>query len=577
MSYTVADLIVDTVEAAGVKRVYGIPGDSLNGFTDVLRDHDSVTWQHVRHEEAAAFATSAEAAMTGQLAVCAGSCGPGNLHLVNGLYDAHRSRVPVLAIAAQIPGSLVGTNYFQETHPEGIFSECSSYCETINTVDQLPYVLDIAIRTAVEQSGVSVLVIPGELFLATIDRPDKVSRIRAADTMIRPRQESIRLAAARLNESMSVTILAGAGVQGAHDELIALADKLKAPIVHALRGKEFVEYDNPFDVGLTGLIGFSSGYRAIEHCDTLFMVGTDFPYQQFLPSDAHTIQLDIRGSQIGRRTRVDTALVGSAADTLPLITQLIDSGRDDGHLEKSVKHYKRNRKELDELASPSDAGDPIHPQYLTKLISDAASDDAVFIPDVGSPAVWAARYVTMNGKRRMIGSFSHGSMANALPQGIGVASACPGRQVIALSGDGGLAMLFGELLTLMQQKLPVKVVVYNNSSLNFVELEMKAAGFVNFGTELQNPDFAAVAEAIGMRGWRVTESDALPGTVDEFLAHDGPALLDVVTTRQELSIPPTITAAQAKGFALYALRTVMSGKGDELLDLAETNLFKRLF
>ncbi|MBM7368330.1 ubiquinone-dependent pyruvate dehydrogenase [Gordonia hydrophobica] len=577
MSYTVADLIVETIAAAGAERIYGIPGDSLNGFTDVLRTSDSLSWVHVRHEEGAAFAASGEAAITGGLAVCAGSCGPGNLHLINGLYDAHRSRVPVLAIAAQIPAANVGTGYFQETHPEQIFAECSAYCETVNTVEQLPHLIDIAIRTAVEQRDVAVLVIPGELFLAKIERPDRVSRIRAAATVSHPATEPLRLAAVRLNESQRVTILAGAGAAGTHAELLALAEALQAPIVHALRGKEHIEYDNPYDVGMTGLLGFSSGYRAIEHCDTLLMVGTDFPYPQFLPSKAYTIQLDVRGSQIGRRCRVDLPLVGSAADTLPLLTALIGPDRDREHLTTARDHYARTRAGLDDLATPSDAGDPIHPQYLTKLLSDAAADDAVFVPDVGSPVVWAARYLRMNGRRRLIGSFSHGSMANAVSQAVGASAVDRRRQVVAMAGDGGLAMLLGELLTLVQNELPVKVVVYDNSSLNFVELEMKAAGFVTFGTDLTNPDFAALAESVGIWGRRITESADLPAAVDDFLAHDGPALLDVTTARQELSIPPAISIAQAKGFALYALRTVMSGRGDELVDLAETNLFKRLF
>ncbi|WP_347955830.1 ubiquinone-dependent pyruvate dehydrogenase [Gordonia aichiensis] len=577
MSYTVADLIVDTIAAAGVERIYGIPGDSLNGFTDALRTAPSLRWTHVRHEEGAAFAASGEAAITGHLAVCAGSCGPGNLHLINGLYDAHRSRVPVLAIAAQIPASEVGTTYFQETRPEQIFAECSSFCETVTTVAQLPRLLNIAIRTAVEDSGVSVLVIPGELFLTKIDKPDRVARIRPAAPVIRPSDEGLHLAALRLNESNRVTILAGAGVAGAHTELLALAEALQAPIVHALRGKEFVEYDNPYDVGMTGLLGFSSGYMAIERCDTLLLLGTDFPYPQFYPSKAYTIQLDVRGRQIGRRGRVDLPLVGRVSDTLPLLTAMIDKNRDGEHLRTSRAHYARTRAGLDELAGPSADGDPIHPQYLTRLLSEGADDDAVFVPDVGSPVVWAARYLEMNGRRRLIGSFNHGSMANALSQSVGVSATAPHRQVIALAGDGGLAMLLGELLTLVQNRLPVKVVVYNNSSLNFVELEMKAAGFVTFGTDLDNPDFAALAQSVGIWGRRVTESSALPAAVADFLAHDGPALLDVTTARQELSIPPTISAAQAKGFALYALRTVMSGRGDELVDLAETNLLKRLF
>jgi len=575
MAYTVSDLILDTVHAAGVHRVYGIPGDSLNGFTDALRTSDDVSWQHVRHEEAAAFAAAGEAGLTGELAVCAGSCGPGNLHLVNGLYDAHRSRVPVLAIAAHIPGSEIGTGYFQETHPEKLFDECSDYCELVRSVDQLPRVLDIAVRTAVEKRTVAVLVIPGELFLAKIDRPKRPGRIRPAHPVIRPSDEELHLAAVRLNSSERVTVLAGAGAAGAHDQLVALAQKLQAPVVHALRGKDAVEYDNPCDVGMTGLLGFSSGYHAIEKCDTLLLIGTDFPYSQFLPDDAYTIQLDVRGEQIGRRSRVDLPLVGAAADTLPALTELIKDGRDDEHLRTAREHYAQNRGFLDELAAPDDEL-PIRPEYLTRVIDRLAAHDTVFTADVGSPVVWAARYLTMNGARRLIGSFNHGSMANALSQAVGASSAAPGRQVIALAGDGGLAMLLGELLTLVQNDLPVKIVVFNNSSLNFVELEMKAAGFVTFGTDLHNPDFAKVAEATGIYGRRVSAASEVEDAVAEFLAHDGPALLDVITARQELSIPPAISAAQAKGFTLWALRTVLSGRGDELLDLAETNLFSRL-
>ncbi|GAA4754588.1 ubiquinone-dependent pyruvate dehydrogenase [Gordonia alkaliphila] len=575
MAYTVADLIVETIREAGAQRVWGIPGDSLNGFTDALRTHPELPWMHVRHEEAGAFAASGEAAMTGELAVVAGSCGPGNLHFLNGLYDAHRSRVPVLAIASHIPGDQIGTNYFQETHPENLYRECSVYCEVGRTPEQLIRILDIAIRTAISERGVAVLVIPGELFTAKIDRPERVPRIRATSPVIRPSDEEVHLAAAMLNAGKRVTIFAGAGCAGAHDDVVALAERLRAPVVHAYRGKEHLEYDNPCDVGMTGLVGFSSGYRAMESCDTLLMLGTDFPYDQFLPRHARIVQLDIRGSQLGRRTRVDLPLVGSVVDTLPLLTPLIDDDRDRTHLDAALQHYASTRKLLDELAVPDDHI-PIRPEYLTTLLDQLADDDAVFVPDVGSPIIWAARYLTMNGRRRLLGSFNHGSMANALTMSTGIAAASPGRQVISLSGDGGFAMLLGELLTLVQNDLPVKTVVYNNSSLNFVELEMKADGFVNFGTDLTNPSFAAVAESVGIRGWAVTTSSELPAAVAEFLAHDGPAVLDVTVARQALSIPPAITAAQAKGFTLWSLRTVLSGRGDELIDLAEVNLLSRL-
>jgi pyruvate dehydrogenase (quinone) len=352
---------------------------------------------------------------------------------------------------------------------------------------------------------------------------------------------------------------------------LAIAEALKAPVVHALRGKEHVEYDNEFDVGMTGLLGFASGARAMEGCDTLLMLGTDFPYQQFYP-DATRIQVDIRGEQLGRRTHLDLALVGGVRETIDALLPHIHAKTDRTHLDEMLDHYRKTRRRLDELATPSRDNRPIHPQYLARLVDESADDDAIFIPDVGSPVIWAARYLTMNGKRRMIGSFTHGSMASGLVHGIGAQAANPGRQVVALAGDGGLTMMLGELLTLVQYKLPVKLVVFNNSSLNFIELEMKAAGFVTWGTGLKNPSFAAVAQAMGIHAVRVEQSSQLPGALKDVLDHDGPALLDVVTERQELSIPPTITAAQVKGFALYALRTVMSGRGDELVDLARTNI-----
>ncbi|NYF15013.1 MULTISPECIES: ubiquinone-dependent pyruvate dehydrogenase [unclassified Pseudoclavibacter] len=574
---TVADTIVDILHDAGVERVYGLPGDSLNGFTDAIRRNGRVAWSHVRHEEAAAFAASADAALTGDLAVCAGSCGPGNLHLINGLYDANRSRVPVLAIAAHIPSAEIGSGYFQETHPQELFRESSVYCEMVSVPEQLPRVLEIAMRAAVEKQGVAVVVIPGEIFLKESAGRRKSAPILPTRSVVRPTDEDLARAADILNSARKVTILGGAGTQGSHAQLLAAAEALQAPIVHALRGKEFIEYDNPYDVGMTGLLGFSSGYRAIEDCDALLMLGTDFPYQQFFPSKAKIIQVDIRGEQLGKRTPLDLGLVGDVGDTLDALLPLLAGNKSSKHLESSVKHYRKARKELDSLADNDHGRTPIHPQYVARLVSELATQDAVFIPDVGSPVVWAARYLEMNGQRRLIGSFSHGTMANAVPQAIGAQSAFPDRQVVALAGDGGLAMLLGELLTLRQSKLPVKIVVFNNSSLNFVEVEMKAAGFVNYGTDLENPNFADVAKAVGIHGQRVENPNDLEGALREAFAHDGPALIDVVTARQELSIPPTISAEQVKGFTLYALRTVLSGRGDELVDLADTNLLRRIF
>lgn len=574
---TVADHVITALHTSGVRRVYGLPGDSLNGFTDALRRSGELSWEHVRHEETAAFAAAADAALTGELAVCAGSCGPGNLHLINGLFDAQRSRVPVLAIAAHIPRTEIGSEYFQETHPQELFRDCSVYCELVSTPEMLPRILHMAMRAAVEERGVAVVVVPGEIFLQKAAATAWQSRpVRAARAVTRPDDESLRQAAAILDASQAVTILAGAGVAGAHDELVALADILKAPVVHALRGKEFIEYDNPFDVGMTGLLGFASGYKAIKECDTLLMLGTDFPYQQFFPDHARVIQVDVRGRHLGRRTPVDLGLVGTVADTVPPLMSLVRPKTDTAHLERSLRHYRRTRRTLDELAVNDRDRTPIRPEYVAGLINRLADDDAVFTVDVGSPVVWAARYLRMNGRRRLIGSFNHGTMACALPHAIGAQTASPGRQVVALAGDGGLTMLFGELITLIQNRLPVKLVVFDNSSLNFVELEMKAAGIVNYGTDLVNPDFAGVARAMGIFGRRVEQPADLEQALADAFAVDGPAVVDVVTARQELSIPPAITAEQAKGFSLYAIRTILAGRSDELLDLVTTNVARRI-
>ncbi|MDN6520835.1 MAG: ubiquinone-dependent pyruvate dehydrogenase [Yaniella sp.] len=566
----VAEHFISTFEANGIDRIWGIAGDSLNGFTDAMRNSD-VEWMNVRHEEAGAFAAAAEAEMTGELAVTAGTAGPGNLHLINGLYDAQRSRVPVLALAAHIPAEEIGTGYFQETHPQELFRECSVYVEQVSDIGQLPRLLSIAMRAAVEKRGVAVLVISAAMFVTEL--PDaKPEIIKATNSRILPATEELNRAADLLNGCKKVTILAGAGVAGAHDELLEIAERIQAPIVHAMRGKEHVEYDNPYDVGMTGLLGFTSGYRAMIDAEALLMIGTDLPYRQFYPEDVPVIQIDSRGEQIGKRVPVEVPLVGTAKDTIRELLPLLKPAKSSRHLSKMLDHYKKTRSKLDDLAQPSRGSRPIHPQYLTRVLDEKASDDAVFIPDVGSPVVYASRYIHTTQDRRVIGSFAHGSMANALTMSLGAQVVSRDRQVIALAGDGGLGMMLGELLTVREHNLPVKIVVYNNSSLNFIELEMKAGGFVPFATDLQNPDYGKVAEAMGIWGKHVERSKDLPGAVKEFLAHDGPAVLDVVTERAELTIPPTISAEQVKGFSLYALRTVLSGKGSELVDLAKVNL-----
>jgi pyruvate dehydrogenase (quinone) len=570
----VADILVETLVAAGVRNVYGVAGDSLNAITDALRPRTDIGWVHVRHEEAAAFAAGAEAQLTGNLAVCAGSCGPGNLHLINGLYDAHRSRAPVLALAAQIPSSEIGSNYFQETHPERIFGECSHYSEVISKPDQLPWVLETAIETSLAHRGVSVVVLPGDVAMepaaARVSRPLGPRPLpRAA-----PSEGELAQLVSLLNQASKVTILAGSGCAGARAELLSFAAKIRAPIVHTLRAKESLEYDNPFDVGMTGLIGFSSGYHAMMDADLLLMLGTDFPYRQFYPADATKVQVDLDAAQIGRRTRVDLGLVGDVAATLQAVTPRVTPKGDGSHLTNSLARYAKSREGLDELANFTPGKPPIHPQYVVKVLDELARNDAIVTCDVGLPTVWAARYLRMNGRRRLIGSFWHGSMANALPQAIGAQTVQPDRQVISLSGDGGIAMLFGEILSLHQLGLPVKVIVFDNSSLGFVQLEQKSAGFLESGVDLANPDFAAVARAAGLLGLRAEAPEDVRPMVAQLLSHPGPALLDAVVARQEVVMPPSIERSVVKGFGLWLIKAVLSGRGDEIVDLAKVNLFR---
>jgi pyruvate dehydrogenase (quinone) len=568
----VADVFVETLIKAGVHRVYGIAGDSLNGLTDSIRAHDGIDWMMVRHEEVAAFAAGGESQITGNLTVCAGSCGPGNLHLINGLHDCQRSRVPVLAIAAQIPSSEIGTNYFQETRPEHLFMTCSDFCEVVSTPEQIPRVLAIAMRTAIAKRCVAVLVIPGDILTRECSSPAIDLGISGPAESVLPPVASLNSAADLLNKTKKVTILAGAGCALARAEVLAVAEILQAPIISALRGKEYLEYDNPYYVGLNGLIGMTSAYRAMKECDTLLMLGTDFPYSQFFPEEISVIQLDLRGEQIGRRTKVDVGLIGDVRHTLQALLPLLKKHKG-GHLADCLKHFHKVRKEFDNLAVGEPGETPIHPQYLTKCISELAAEDAVFLCDVGTPTTWSARYLRMNGRRRLIGSFSHGTMANAMPQAIGAQAADRARQVVSLSGDGGLSMLMGDVLTLRQLELNIKIVVFNNGALGFVEQEMKAAGIQNYGTAFHSQNFADVAIAAGIHGWRVDTPEQVAPALSEAFAHPGPALVDVAVARQELSLPPNISLAQAAGFNLYMMKAILHGDGDEVLDMAKTNLW----
>src|SRR6202161_800981 len=571
MSRTAADYMAETLESVGVKRIYGVVGDSLNGFTDSLRRSKSIEWIHVRHEEGAAFAAGAEAHLTGQLAVCAGSCGPGNLHLISGLFDCQRSGVPVLAIAAHIPSSEIGIDYFQATHPESLFKDCSHYVELVSNPGQLPQILKRAIRVAVAKRGVAVVVLPGDVALMKIDA-EVPEWILPAAPVLRPDAIDIDRLANFLNGASRVTLFCGAGCAGAHDEVVEVAPKLKAPIVHAFRGKEFIEYDNPYDVGMTGLVGFASGYAAMKDCDALLMLGTDFPYRAVYPEHAKIAQIDVRPEALGNRCSLHLGLLGTVKDTVDAVLPAIKEKTDSSHLNDALIDYKKARKSLDELAESGPNSDIIHPQYVTRLVSELAADDAVFTCDVVTPIIWTARYLKVNGRRRIIGSFNHGSMANAMLQAIGAQAAYPNRQVISMSGDGGFSMMMGDFISLIQLGLPVKVIVLNNGTLGFVEMEMKASGFLDTGCDLKNPNFALMADAAGIRGIRVEKPQELKGAIEAALAHKGPVLLDVVSARQELAMPPKTTAGEGAHFGVVLVKAVLDGRATQLIDLANVNL-----
>ena len=572
MSKTIADLLVETLSDAGVQRIWGVTGDSLNGINDSLRRFKRIEWVPVRHEETAAFAAGAEAAVTGKLAVCAGSCGPGNMHLINGLYDCWRNRVPVLAIAAHIPSTEIGLGYFQETHPQALFRECADFVELVSNPAQMPEILYRAMNTAIGKQGVAVLVLPGDVALSEAPAASPRHWVAEQPQRVAPTSTEIDRLVRLLNQAKAPAILAGAGCAGAHTELVSVAKALKAPIVHALRGKEYVEYDNPYDVGMTGLIGFSSGYHTLMSADAVLMLGTGFPYRAFYPKEATMIQVDRDPTALGRHTTLSLGIAADVRETLSALLPKLAERSDTTFLDHALAHYHKARSGLDELAQPAGAGKPVHPQHLMRLVSELAAEDAVFTADVGTPTVWAARYLKMNGRRRLLGSFNHGSMANAMLQALGAQAAQPNRQVISLSGDGGFTMMMGDMLTAVQQKLPIKIILFNNSSLGFVAMEMKAGGYLDTATDLHNPDFAAMAKVAGFTSFRVEDSTNLKETLTQALAHPGPVLVDVRTERNELIMPPKVQIGHAKVFSLYMLKAVLNGRGDEVVELARTNL-----
>jgi pyruvate dehydrogenase (quinone) len=569
---TVAEMLVSMLADAGVRRIYGVVGDSLNSVVDAVRRNGNIRWIQVRHEETGAFAAGAEAQLTGNLAVCAGSCGPGHVHLVNGLYDAHRSAAPVLAIAAHIPSSEIGTSYFQETHPERLFVECSHYCELISNANQMPRVPQIAMQTAIAKGGVAVIALPGDV--AMQKAPDSPLRhnLAAIRARVTPCAGELEELARMINSSESVTLLCGAGCAGAHDEVVQLATLLKAPVVHSLRGKDRVEYDNPNDVGMTGLIGFASGYLAMQTCDLLLMLGTDFPYEKFYPTETKIAQIDIRPEHLGRRSRLDLGLVGDISETLRVLMPKLKGDRDGRHLERSLRDYAESRKKLDRHVENLHTHRPIHPDYLAASISEFAADNAVFTADTGMCSVWGARYLQMKKGRALLASFNHGSMANALPQAIGAQLLDPDRQVVCMSGDGGLGMLMGDLLTVAQYELPVKIVVFNNSTLGMVKLEMQVAGLPDYATDFKHFNFANIASACGIQSLRVEEPGDVRDAVQQAIESKGPILVDAVTNPYELSMPPKVTREMAWGFSLFMLREIMAGNTVELLDEIRSNL-----
>lgn len=570
---SVADQLIDQLVAAGVRHVYGIVGDSLNPVVDAVRRTEGIEWVQVRHEEAGAFAAAAEAELTGRLAVCAGSCGPGNLHLINGLYDANRSRVPVLAIASHIPSTQIGTQYFQETHPDRLFTECSVYSEMISNGEQAPRVIRSAIHHAYGAPGVAVLTLPGDVadLETTAPAPDVLTRPNAPRVI--PAAEDVQALADAFNAAGKVTIFAGAGTRGAHDDVIALADKLAAPIGHSLRGKEHIQYDNPFDVGMSGLLGYGACQAAMEGADLLLMLGTDFPYDQFLPEGVRTAQVDIEPTRLGRRTRMDLAVLGDVGETVRALLPLVRKASSRAFLETMVaKHAKAMGTVVGAYTKDVEHHLPIHPEFAAVVLDEVAADDAVFTVDTGMCNVWAARYVTPNGKRRVIGSFLHGSMANAVPHAIGAAKAFPGRQVIAMAGDGGLSMLMGELVTLQHYDLPVKIILFDNATLGMVRLEMMVEGLPSFATDSPAIDYAAVARAVGIHAVRVEQPTDIRSAIQEALAHRGPALVDLVTDPRALSLPPKITRKQVAGFTAAMSKEILGGGMGEVMAMARSNL-----
>ncbi len=570
-----AEQIVETLIAQGIKRIYGVVGDSLNPVVDAVHKHrDEIEWVHVRNEEAAAFAAGAESLLTGELACCAGSCGPGNTHLIQGLYEANRNGAKVLAIASHIPSLEIGSTFFQETHPEILFRECSHYCEMANSAEQGARILHIAIQTAIGQRGVAVFVLPGDIAAQNAGHFDSISSaVSTGDATIVPQEDDIAALAELLNQHEKVTLFVGAGVAGAHEEVIALAEKLKSPVGHALGGKEFIQYDNPYDVGMSGLLGYGACTEACNQCDVLVMIGTNFPYTAFLPKDIPVVQIDRVTSQLGRRVPLALAIQGDSKATIAALLPQIETKNDRAFLDEMLKKHERKLSHVVEAYTHDiEKITPIHPEYLADQVDRLAAEDAIFTVDTGMCVVWGARYISVNGKRRMIGSWRHGTMANALSQAIGAQFVDRKRQVVAFCGDGGLSMLMGELITVKQHDLPIKIVVFNNSSLGMVKLEMLVEGIPEYETDHAQVNYAAIAEGVGLSAVRIEDPEKLSEQLQQAFALPGAVVIEVLTDPNALAIPPEIRLEQIRGFALAAGKTVLNGGVGKMIDLAKANL-----
>lgn len=572
MSKRVAEIVVDTLQQAGVRRCYGIVGDTLNHVTDALHGSE-IAWVHVRHEEVAAFAAGADSLVSGELTACAGSCGPGGLHFINGIFESNRNRAPMVLIASQVVTSELGMEFPQEVDFKAVYGSCTVFCEQVHSPAQARRVVALACQAAISRRGVAVVILPADISEAEV-KHDVPFSVHYSQPVLRPSDAELQQIAELLGQGKRVGIYAGAGCQGAHAQLLELARRLQAPVAHTSRAKDFVEPDNPYNMGMTGIFGIESGFHTLMECDTLLLLGADFAWGQFYPDKATIIQVDRDGSHLGRRHPVNLGVVGDIAPTLDALLPMLPPREDSSFLDECIERRDKALKKREQEEQPGE-GELIHPQHLTALLSKYATDDALFTADGGSPMVWVLRHVRVNGRRRTLTSLLHGTMANAMPQALGLQKAFPGRQVISLSGDGGLAMLLGDLLTAVQENLPIKVVVFNNGSLNFVELEQKVEGLLDNYTDLKNPDFGRLAEVIGFHGRTVTRSEELEDAVQDFLAQRGPALLDVHTSRAELVMPPQIEAKQVAGTALYAAKAVLNGRFDDVKHLLVDNFLKK--